>query len=358
MKWIIYKHTNKVNGKCYIGQTKQSLNQRWRNGDGYRNNVYFYNSIIKYGWDNFNHEILEDNLYSLEQANEREIFWISKCDSFKNGYNLTAGGDNRNHLGIPVLQIDSNTLSIINSFQTIRDAENATGIDHTQISRCCRLDKKDVFAGGFYWCFQNEWNNNWTPKKKTPPASYNKKEIYQLDKSLNIINKFDSILDASKTTGITDSSIGQCCAGKRISAGNFYWCYIEDIVNFVPLNPLDEIPVIRIDKNNLENIKHYSNISIAAKENNIKNPEVISRVCKGKQITAGNYYWVYQEDYNLNWKPRNNNNFTKIRCIETGVIYNSIKDAIEKTGASSSIKRCLKNKNSTSGGYHWEYVEK
>ena len=356
MKWIIYKHTNKINGKCYIGQTKQLLSERWRNGNGYKNNLYFYNSILKYGWDNFSHEILEDNLQNLKQANEREMFWISKYDSFKNGYNLTAGGDNRNHLGIPILQIDINTLAIINSFQTIRDAENVTGIDHTHISRCCRFDKKYVSAGGFYWCFQNEWNKNWMPKKKTPPAAYNKKEIYQLDKSLNIVNKFSSILEASKTTGINHSTIWQCCSGKKITAGNFYWCYIEDIIDFIPLNSLDEIPVVRIDKNNLENIKFYPNILTAAKENNIKNPEVIGRACRGKQISAGNYYWSLQEDYDLKWTPRNNNNLTKVRCIETGVIYNSIKQAIKETGASSSIKRCLKNKNYTSGGYHWEKV--
>ena len=49
MEWIIYKHTNKVNGKVYIGQTKQTPTQRWRNGNGYKNNVYFYHSIQKYG---------------------------------------------------------------------------------------------------------------------------------------------------------------------------------------------------------------------------------------------------------------------------------------------------------------------
>ena len=50
MEWIIYKHTNNVNGKVYVGQTKQAIKERWRNGKGYKNNLYFYNSIQKYGW--------------------------------------------------------------------------------------------------------------------------------------------------------------------------------------------------------------------------------------------------------------------------------------------------------------------
>ena len=284
MEWIIYKHTNKVNGKIYIGQTKQSPNERWRNGNGYKRNVYFYHSIQKYGWDNFEHKILEKNIKSVEQANEREIYYINEYDSYRNGYNLATGGNNRDHLGIPVLQIDINNLEIVNAYKTIRFAEEITGIDHAQISRCCLKNKKDVQAGGYYWCFQDEWHEGWTPKKRTPPAAYNKKEVYQIDNSLNIVSKYESILDAEKTTGIKDSSIGQCCRGKRISAGGFYWCYVEDFDSFIPLQPLDEKPVVRIDKNNYEEIIVYKNINEAATKNKIASPELISRCCNGKII--------------------------------------------------------------------------
>ncbi|MBQ8468154.1 MAG: hypothetical protein IJ542_00150 [Clostridia bacterium] len=357
MEWIIYKHTNKINGKVYIGQTKQTPTQRWRNGNGYKNNVYFYHSIQKYGWNNFVHEILEKGINSVKQANEKEVYYITKYDSYKNGYNLTSGGDNRDHLGIPVLQIDINSLEIVNAYQTIRYAEETTGIDHSQISRCCLKNKKDIQAGGYYWCFQDEWHDGWNPKKRTPPAAYNKKEIYQLDKSMNIVCKFESILDAEKATGIKNSSIGQCCRSKRISAGNYYWCYIEDYDSFIPLLPLDERPVVRINNNNYEEIVVYNNISEAANKNNISSPELISRCCNGKQISTGGYYWCYQEDYSLDWKPRKNGNFTKVQCVETGIIYNSIKEAIEKTSASSAIKRCLKHPELKSGGYHWKHVE-
>ena len=357
MEWIIYKHTNKINGKVYIGQTKQAINQRWRNGDGYKNNIYFYHSIKKYGWDNFEHEILEKDIDSVKKANEREIYWISKYDSYKNGYNLTSGGDNRDHLGVPVLQIDIKTLEIINAYQTIRFAEEMAGIDHSQISRCCLKNKKDIQAGGFYWCFQDDWYEGWTPKKRTPPAAYNKKEVYQIDKSLNIVCKFKSILDAEKTTGIKDSTIGQCCRGKNISAGGYYWCYVEDYDSFIPLKPLDEKPVARIDKTNYENVVFYKNISEAATQNRIESPELISRCCNGKQISTDGYYWCYQEDYDLDWRPRNNGNFRKVICIETGIVYNSMKEAIEKTGASWAIKRCVKKPELKSGGYHWKYAD-
>ena len=86
----IYKYTNRVNGKVYIGRTCQTLKQRaQRKGIGYKNCVYFWRAIQKYGWNNFEGAILEDNL-TAQEASQREIFWISTYDSTnrKIGYNI------------------------------------------------------------------------------------------------------------------------------------------------------------------------------------------------------------------------------------------------------------------------------
>lgn len=95
-KYCVYKHTNKINGKVYIGQTGQKPERRWGNqGSGYKANPYFYNAIKKYGWDNFEHEIIDFNL-TLEESNELEIELINKFDSRnpEKGYNLKSGGSN------------------------------------------------------------------------------------------------------------------------------------------------------------------------------------------------------------------------------------------------------------------------
>lgn len=60
-KFTIYLHRC-PNGKCYVGMTSQSMNQRWRNGLGYKNNKDFYPDIEKYGWENIEHIILEEGL--------------------------------------------------------------------------------------------------------------------------------------------------------------------------------------------------------------------------------------------------------------------------------------------------------
>ena len=92
---IIYKYTNKCNNKVYIGQTKNSLEERAQhNGSNYRSCTHFYNAIQKYGWNNFQSEILEE-VNTIEEANKREMYYISLFDSTnpKCGYNISFGGN-------------------------------------------------------------------------------------------------------------------------------------------------------------------------------------------------------------------------------------------------------------------------
>ena len=359
-KWIIYKHTA-PNGKCYIGQTKQHPEDRWQNGHGYEHNVHFFRAIQKYGWDSFDHTIIESNINSQDEANEREIFWINYFDSFANGYNLTKGGENHDHLGIPVLQIDVTTLKIANSFLTMRSAESATGVDHTQIAKCCTADKRGVMAGGFYWCFQDDWFEGWKPKERKK-ANIPKKSIYQIEKvgeNFQVVAKFESGLLAESMTGIPCGRINRVCHHKSyITAGGFYWCFVEEwSENWHPMAPKDEKAVVRISKIDLTEIKIYPMISLAARDNSIKSGEMISRACQGKVISTGGFYWCYLDDYNENWKPRNNLNKRKIICIETSIIYDSISDAIRSTGGSPNIARACKDSGLTSGGFHWSYLD-
>lgn len=92
-KYTVYIHKNKVNGKVYIGQTCQKPSRRWGiNGSGYKGQP-FYAAIQKYGWNNFEHIILKQNL-SLEEANLWEKYYIKKYNSSNSnfGYNCTLGG--------------------------------------------------------------------------------------------------------------------------------------------------------------------------------------------------------------------------------------------------------------------------
>lgn len=87
---VIYKWTNKINGKAYIGQT---VNEKTRKQDHIKGkyNSVIHKAIKKYGLENFDYEVLE----KIEESklSEREIYWIKYFDTYNNGYNLTEGGE-------------------------------------------------------------------------------------------------------------------------------------------------------------------------------------------------------------------------------------------------------------------------
>ena len=108
---IIYKITNKINKKCYIGQTKSKRGFKGRyyhagNGiervyklhkylkeSGKSYNQYLFNSIEKYGFDAFEVDEVIDTAMSPEELDEKEIYYIKYFNSYNNGYNLTLGGE-------------------------------------------------------------------------------------------------------------------------------------------------------------------------------------------------------------------------------------------------------------------------
>ena len=92
----IYLISNDINSKLYVGQTIQTLSKRFNGHCCYSktdrsNNMYIKRAIHKYGRDKFHIKLLEE--CPIEKLDEREIYWIAYYDSFKNGYNLTLGGN-------------------------------------------------------------------------------------------------------------------------------------------------------------------------------------------------------------------------------------------------------------------------
>lgn len=94
---IIYKITNLLNSKVYIGQTSKSLEERWKQHQ--RNlqkgiKYHLYNAIRKYGINNFNIETIDNVKLSLDLS-KKEIFWIKYYNAAnrKFGYNGTLGGE-------------------------------------------------------------------------------------------------------------------------------------------------------------------------------------------------------------------------------------------------------------------------
>ena len=115
MNGFIYKITNNLNNKVYIGQTIQKPIERFyqhcaKKCDKYILNMVIHKAIFKYGKDNFTFEVIEE--VPKQQLNEREEYWIKYYNSYVNGYNSTKGGQKGNK---PFKNIDNK--AIIEQYQ-------------------------------------------------------------------------------------------------------------------------------------------------------------------------------------------------------------------------------------------------
>lgn len=151
---FIYKITNDVNGKVYIGKTNYSIEKRFREhcSDAMRERCEkrpLYSAMRKYGFEHFHIEQLEE--VSLSDACEREKYWIESYKSFHNGYNATMGGDGKNYVDYGELVdlykegYNINQIQIMTGRDTltIRKALNNAGISHNEIQKNA-LDKRKI----------------------------------------------------------------------------------------------------------------------------------------------------------------------------------------------------------------------
>ena len=157
MNGCIYKITNKINNKVYIGQTIQKPVERFYQHcaikcDKNVLNMAIHRAIFKYGKSNFTFEIIEE--VQKSQLNEREEYWIKYYDSFKNGYNSTKGGQKGNK---PFKNIDNN--AVIEEYKkgkTLRTIGKMFNVDKATIksilirnnvqlrtTRTCKLCQED-----------------------------------------------------------------------------------------------------------------------------------------------------------------------------------------------------------------------
>jgi hypothetical protein len=233
MNYKVYKHTNLINNKVYIGITKQEPKKRWQNGYGYIDNDYFYHSIIKYGWESFNHEIIFDNL-TKKQAQEKEIELIKhyKSNDRKYGYNMSKGGetceenfnkrigkDNPRSRRIRVL--DAKTKKIIKIYDSQTQASIELGINRKGITKNC-LGQSKTYKG---YIFEYDDCNFIKPQKYEPGKHPNHKTSKV--KCIDDNKTFNSIKEAAKFYNIRPNNISSCLckSSKSKTAGGKIWCY-------------------------------------------------------------------------------------------------------------------------------------
>lgn len=215
---VIYKITNNINGKSYIGQTVRSVEVRIK--EHIRKSCIMSRAFKKYGIENFTIEII-DSAYSEEELNKKEIYWISKFDTFKNGYNLCEGGGQTSgyHHTEEAKKKMSNT-RILKGDQ-IGENNNFYGKHHSEEQR-----KK--------WSKQRrgrKLTDEW--KQKISDNSSIKKKVINIDTK----EVFNSVREAAEFYGLKDTHISRVCKGKRKRTGGFRWMHYEE---YIKLNTNNE----------------------------------------------------------------------------------------------------------------------
>ena len=135
----IYKITNDINGKSYVGKTEKTIEKRWKEHcqDYQRQrceNRPLYKAINKYGIEHFHIEQLEET----NNPEEREIYWIERLGTFKYGYNATIGGDGKKYLDYDVI------ISTYKELQNIQQTASLLGISRDTVSRVVKESGEDI----------------------------------------------------------------------------------------------------------------------------------------------------------------------------------------------------------------------
>lgn len=306
-EYVIYKVTNKINGKMYIGKTynlKRRMKQHFLDiGDG----LPFHRALLKYGKENFLWEIIDDS-DTQQDINEKEIFWIKKlntCIYFKNsnGYNITIGGEG----GVswnskPIIRFDLNG-NYIDEYISCSQAAVNLGFDRKSIERACK--EKYGSSNGFQWKYKEQWNGGNIGKYSKSP-SIRCRKIIQLDKDGYVINIFSSVTDAANQLKIRRSNISSCLSGNVSICGGYQWIYEEEY------NPMKEYRYKGIKEGNgivqLDDdwniLNHFRNCTEAAKY--LVEPEKVHKQIH-KALTSRKrcrgFYWRKYDDYVKNTSP-------------------------------------------------------
>lgn len=265
--YCVYIHTS-PSGKMYVGQTGMKPEKRWQNGNGYLHKYEnrdeysqpaFAHAILKYGWDNFSHEIVASNL-TKEEANNFEQLLIEKLNTTnpEYGYNCTKGGEgcspseesrkrmSESHKGIKhteeTKQKISESLKGEKNYiygchlseetkQKISESHRGKSLSEEQKSKIGEAIKGENHP--MYGRFHTE-----DSKKKMSEShkgllsgakNPNARKVVQYDLNGNLIKTWDCMSDIKNELGINSQNIYNCCNGYSGKSCGFIWKYYENV---------------------------------------------------------------------------------------------------------------------------------
>lgn len=287
--YYIYKATNKINGKSYIGQTVDYRRRLWQHRRCYeKEDCKFHDAIKEFGFDNFECEII-GTCTNKNEAEKLERKYIELYGSYRNGYNENKGGvGGHNARAVVCLDLDGN---FIKRYDSAADAEK-DGYDNVNVLLCCknklRSCKHHVFM------FEDEYKTSGA--KKYNPYVKEGRKVVQCDMAGKLIARFDSVKEAAEETGANRTTISDVLLNKKKSAAGFIFVYeenfpIKDLSVYEKKKKGRKIAQIDIESGNIINV--YDRIADAGKSLGVSY-KCIQKVVDVPGRTAYGYKWISQ----------------------------------------------------------------
>lgn len=279
----IYVITNKINGKKYVGQSKDIF-ERWRQHEqNFRLKLYnyvIYQAFEKYGFENFEFSILEET--KIEDLDEREKYWIKTLHTYVKdpkcqGYNMTLGGEGNSSINIEeVWKLWDNGLSVSEIAEELghdRSAIRKYLLNYDNYSKEESNTRGDLIQG------KNRWEN-----------------VEQYTLQGEYLNTYYNMGEAQRRTGVSSKAIWCAIHGKAYTAGGYQWKFVSDereIKDISSKTIKQKQPVIQINKDGTFNT--YESAAEASRQTGIAARQ-IRKVCQKKANTAGGFKWYYKGD--------------------------------------------------------------
>ena len=325
----IYKISNNINSKVYIGQTTRTIQERFSEHKNFAkngSNFLIHKNMRKNGIENFFVEKIEECPNNL--LDNRERYWIQYYNSYYNGYNATTGGNNvLMQKALPNFEqvyqdyvIENKTVQQIAKKydicdESVRKILKRNGI---QIKKKSLYNYKEVAQS--YELLQNERAvcdkfqcsaevvkracKKYNIKILSAEESVSKncsRKVYQIDiKSNNVIKVFDSFTQAGIAMGDKSKAmnISACCNGKQKTAYGYRWSYSKNFDKKYVLNDKKK-KVIQINKDTGENICTFDCVADAAEDlSGSRNGPYscsIAACARGEIKTAYGFKWQYEK---------------------------------------------------------------
>ena len=295
----VYKVTNNINNKIYVGITNQGYKTRFYKhcSDSIRgSNFPLHLALRKYGIDNFTTEVIE-TCDTIELLKEREIHWIKTLQSQSKeiGYNVTSGGDGA--YGIKVSDVTRNKMSLAAKGRVISD------ITKNNMRKACTKSKKV--------------------------------SMFTLDGTL--VRTFNSTKEADRELGYTNTNISRCARGLTAAYRGYIWKYDTDYKPDVILEKVIELKPVK------------SRVVVMTDE--IK-----------KKISDSNKATFSDPARRLKRSQNNPKNRVIVQYTLDGILvkeYNSVADAVREIGAKThtNIAKCARGIRNKAEGFVWKYKE-